>query len=47
MNPYLQPGRFVDSAHPRVVEFSSRYAKGSGDREKAVALYYAVRDQVR
>ena len=47
MNPYLQPGRFIDSAHPRVVEFSSMHAKGSGDREKAVALYYAVRDQVR
>lgn len=47
MNQYLQPGRFIDSAHPRVIEFSRAYAQGSGDREKAVALYYAVRDKVR
>ncbi|HEY5896247.1 MAG TPA: transglutaminase family protein [Burkholderiales bacterium] len=45
--PYLQPGRYVDSAHPKVIEFSQRHAEGSNDREKAVALYYAVRDAVR
>jgi transglutaminase-like putative cysteine protease len=47
MNPYLQPGRFIDSAHPRVIEFSTAHARGSREREKAVALYYAVRDKVR
>jgi transglutaminase-like putative cysteine protease len=47
MNEYLQPGRFIDSAHPRIVEFSGRHAKGADDREKAIALYYAVRDAVR
>ena len=56
---YLEPGRFIDSDHPRVVEFAEQalegapaeMASGSGatssDREKAVALYYAVRDQFR
>lgn len=47
MNQYLQPGRFIDSAHPGVIEFARAHAQGSGNREKAVALYYAVRDQVR
>jgi transglutaminase-like putative cysteine protease len=45
--PYLQPGRYVDSAHPQVIEFSRRHAQGTNDLEKAVALYYAVRDTVR
>jgi transglutaminase-like putative cysteine protease len=47
MKEFLQPGRFVDSAHPRIVEFSNLNAKGKSDRERAVALYYAVRDGVR
>jgi transglutaminase-like putative cysteine protease len=47
MNQYLQPGRFVDSDDPKVIEFSRRHAKGASDLEKAVALYYAVRDGVR
>lgn len=47
MNEFLQPGRFVDRDHPLVVEFSATHAKGRTDRERAVALYYAVRDGVR
>src|ERR671926_9278 len=47
MNEYLQPTRFVDSAHPKVVQFAAEYAKGADAREKAVALYYAVRDAIR
>ena len=47
MKEFLQPGHFVDSAQPRVVEFSKLNAKGKSDRERAVALYYAVRDGVR
>ncbi|HEX7054553.1 MAG TPA: transglutaminase family protein [Burkholderiales bacterium] len=47
MNPYLQPGRFVDSDHPRVVEFARANAGAGSARDKAVALYYAVRDGVR
>jgi transglutaminase-like putative cysteine protease len=47
MNEYLQPGRFIDSAHPAVVEFSRKHASGRSDLERAVSLYYAVRDGVR
>jgi transglutaminase-like putative cysteine protease len=47
MNEYLQPGNFVDSAHPAVQAFSTEHARGGDDREKAVSLYYAVRDWIR
>lgn len=47
MNEYLQPGRFVDSTHPAVADFSRRNASGKTDREKAISLYCAVRDGVR
>ena len=49
MSPeFLRPGVFIDSEHPRVGEFSSRVTRGEvGDRKKVVALYYAVRDEIR
>ncbi|MDD0841226.1 transglutaminase-like domain-containing protein [Pseudomonas sp. Gutcm_11s] len=48
MQPSLLPSRFVDSDHPRVVEFAERSRGTSRDpREQAVSLYYAVRDQIR
>ena len=47
MNEYLKPGRFVDSDHPDVVDFSRKKARGEDSREKAVSLYYAVRDRIR
>jgi transglutaminase-like putative cysteine protease len=47
MKEFLEPGRFVDSNHPRVIEFARKHAVGANDREKAVSLYYAVRDGVR
>ena len=47
MKEFLQPARFVDSDHPQVVEFARKHAVGKDHREKAVALYYAVRDSVR
>jgi transglutaminase-like putative cysteine protease len=47
MDAYLKPGRFVDSAHPAVVAFATEHAQGTSPRERAVALYYAVRDGVR
>src|SRR3954465_1572246 len=47
MNEFLQPSRFVDSDHPKIVDFARQHAVGSDDREKAVSLYYAVRDAVR
>jgi transglutaminase-like putative cysteine protease len=44
---YLSPGRYIDSDHPAVREFARRHASGATDRERAVSLYYAVRDGVR
>lgn len=43
----LRPTRFIDSDSPAIVAFAEEHA-GDGDaREKAVRLYYAVRDHVR
>lgn len=43
---FLQPGQYVDSDHPAVVEFARAQAEPSMPaREIAVKLYYAVRDQ--
>ena len=47
MNEYLQPGRYIDSAHPAVGAFARKNAQGGNDREKSISLYYAVRDQIR
>jgi transglutaminase-like putative cysteine protease len=45
---YLQPGRFVDSDAPTVVDFAQTVSSGSAEkREKAVSIYYAVRDTIR
>ena len=47
MNQYLKPGKFIDSAHPAVRAFAAEHARGAEARDKAVALYYAVRDRIR
>ena len=47
MNEYLAPGRYIDSAHPAVVDFAKENLKGQSERERAVSLYYAVRDKIR
>lgn len=47
LTSYLQPGRFVDSDNPSVTAFAGEHAKGADEREKAVSLYYAVRDRIR
>src|SRR5437588_9004533 len=47
MKEFLRPGRYIDSAHPAVARFSAENAPGSTERERAVSLYYAVRDKVR
>ncbi len=45
---YLQPSRFVDSDHPRIIAFARELAAPHNtDRQRAVALYYAVRDRIR
>jgi transglutaminase-like putative cysteine protease len=43
----LAPTPLVDSDHPAVKAFAAQHAVGTDDRERAVALYYAVRDGIR
>jgi len=43
----LAPTLLIDSDHPAVVAFAHRHAAGNDDRERAVALYHAVRDGFR
>jgi transglutaminase-like putative cysteine protease len=47
VSEYLAPGRYVDSGHPAVVAFARKNAQGEDERQKAVSLYYAVRDEIR
>ena len=47
MTEYLSPGRFVDGDHPAVIEFADAHATGGSDMEKAISLFYAVRDEIR
>jgi transglutaminase-like putative cysteine protease len=44
---YLASGEYIDSAHPAVRAFSSRHASGETAVDRAVSLYYAVRDTIR
>lgn len=47
MNSYLQPGRYVDSDAPVIVEFAERVrGHETDDVIKAVRLYYEVRDSI-
>jgi transglutaminase-like putative cysteine protease len=46
LKAYLAPGRFIDSDHLAVVTFAARTAGGLPQREAAVKLYYAVRDEI-
>jgi transglutaminase-like putative cysteine protease len=44
----LRPTATVESRHPAVVAFANRHALGASDpRDRAVKLYYAVRDGLR
>ena len=43
----LGPTAIVDSDHAHVRAYASEHAQGADDRERAVALYYAVRDPIR
>jgi transglutaminase-like putative cysteine protease len=47
MNEYLASGRYIDSGHPAVAAFARKNVNGNGERERAVSLYYAVRDKIR
>jgi transglutaminase-like putative cysteine protease len=47
MKEFLLSAQFIDSANPAVVEFSKRHASGKTGTDRAIALYYAVRDEIR
>lgn len=44
---YRRPGDLIDSDHPAIVSYATRVAGEGSDREKALRLYYAVRDDLR
>ena len=44
---YRQPGDLLDSAHPAIVAFAARVAGEGSNRDKALRLYYAGRDELR
>lgn len=43
----LSSTALIDSDHPDVIAFVREHARGDNDRERAVALYLAVRDRFR
>lgn len=48
LRPELAPTPIVDADHPAVQAFArSRAGEGGSQRERAVRLYYAVRDEIR
>jgi len=47
MNEHLKPGRYVDSDNASVAAYARQHVKGGTDRERAISLYYAVRDGIR
>jgi len=47
MKEFLSPGRYIDTDHPAVIAFARQHVKGTTDVERAVSLYYAVRDAIR
>src|SRR6266853_5962024 len=44
---YSRPGELIDADHPNIVAYARRVAGEGSDREKALRLYYAVRDELR
>src|SRR6201992_3904689 len=44
---YGRPGDLIDSDHPKIVAYARRVAGEGSPREKALRLYYAVRDDLR
>ena len=44
---YLRPTGFIDSDHPKVIEYALAKASAEkSDKQKAIDLYYAVRDEI-
>ncbi len=46
MDEYLAPTLFIESDHPAVIEFARTSAGNGGAIDRAVRLYYAVRDGI-
>jgi len=47
MDPYLSPGRFIDSDSPNVVAFArATVADATGEIDKVQRLYHAIRDGI-
>jgi transglutaminase-like putative cysteine protease len=44
---YSRPGELIDADHPKIAAYARRVAGEGTDREKALRLYYAVRDELR
>ena len=44
---YRRPGDLIDSEHPKIVAYARGVAGEGADRERALRLYYAVRDDLR
>ncbi len=47
MEAYLCPTKFIDSDDPSVIAFAKKYAGAGGEIERAVRLFYAVRDKIK
>ena len=45
---HLMPTAFIDSDNTKIIEYSRSHSNNAaGHRQKAVSLYYAVRDGIR
>ena len=44
---YGAPGDLIDSSHPKIQAYARQAAGAGSDRERALRLYYAVRDGLR
>jgi transglutaminase-like putative cysteine protease len=47
MKEFLAPAAFIDSDHSAVIAFAKEHSRGETPLERAVSLYYAVRDRIR
>ena len=48
LQPYLQPSDTIDSDHATIRQFAAQTTEDAdGPEEKAIRLYYAVRDGIR
>ena len=47
MSTHLDPTTAIDSDQPAIRAFAHEHARGDSVRERSVALYLAVRDQIR